>query len=267
MVKLVWFIDRPEKDIEGFESWYQDEHVAIGMRQEHLTRFRISRSFYPQPPFVARLTGSDQPRAYRFSEGYWRSMDDIRRCYVSVHGRAALADGFINRTAPSTPRPPSPVLAMEEEIFPVARRLGFDLWTGRYGGELPCKLFGFVRLEEQAGAEFDRRYGALAKGASEDPDLRGHVRAATLDEVVRPGRAMRWPPEGAEHFDRSVEYYFDDRSGLDRFCGSEWMGEALALLGEFAVAQTWDAARIQEVFYTADGDQPLEDSWKAFYPS
>jgi hypothetical protein len=265
MIKLLWFIDRPETDIAGFEQWYQDEHIPIGMRQDFLQRFRVCRSFYPQPPFVTRSSGSDLPRAYRFSEGYWTNMDDIRRCYVSVHGRAALADGMLNRTAPSEPRPPSPVLPMREESFPVLQGLSFDWQTGRYRGELACKLFGFVRLKDGAAEAFDAGYRALAAAAAADPDLGGHVVGHTLDEVVRPGRAAQWPPVGAESFDRSLEYYFDSRQAMDRFCESEFMTRLAPLMETFASAHIWDAAQIQEVFFTTKGQQPLEESWLSLY--
>jgi len=267
MIKLLWFIPQPEQDIEDFESWYQDELVPAGMRQEFLQRFRISRSFYPQPDFVVQATGSNIPRSYRFSEGYWQNVEDIRRCYLSVHGRAALADGRLNMAPPSTPTAPSPVLVTEEEVFPVAEELSFNLREGRYRGSLACKLFGFVRLRDGATETFDNRYRALASKASTNRDLRGHVLGHVVHETVRLGRIMQWPPIGAEHFDRTLEFYFESRESLDQYCSSQWMAEVVGLVEECAAAKTWDAAQFQEVFYTSIGRQPLEESWKELYRS
>ena len=265
MLKLLWFIPRPAQDIEGFEDWYQNQHVANGMRQELLQRFRICRSFYPQPAFVTQANGTDEPRAYRFSEGYWETVEDMRHCYVSPNGRAALSDGPLNILPGRTPATPQPVLVVEEEFFPVVQELSFHVPTGCYQHPLACKLFGFVRLREGRAAEFEARYKALAAKVADDPELRRHVLGRSLDAVIRPGRVVQWPPIGAEHYDRTLEYYFDSRESLDRFCASPWIGEVQALTGDLGEAIAWDAARIQEVFYTSKGDQPLEDSWKARY--
>lgn len=266
MLKLVWFISPPERDIENFEDWYQSEHVTNGMRQENLQRFRISRSFLPQPDFVKEKTGSATPRSYRFSEGYWNNLPEMQQCYVSPNGRAALADGALNIPPAKNPPKPQPVLIVEEQPFPTNDELGFNVRTGKYRAELACKLFGFVRLKKGTAAKFDKRYEALAGKVGSNADIRGHVLGRTQqDAVVRPGRVMQWPPAGAETFDRTLEYYFDSRAGMDRFCKSGVMGEITALVDEFAEASTWDATQIQEVFYTSRGDQPLEESWKALY--
>ena len=168
MLKLVWFIPRPE-DIEEFEDWYQNEHIPTGMRQEFLQKFRVSRSFYPQPAFVAEANGTKEPRSYRFSEGYWQTLEDIRRCYVSVHGRAALGDGTVNRPPPKVAPPPSPVLIVEEEILPVSRGRAFSILNGRYDAPLACKLFGFVRLPADKLAAFDARWALRFFGHYEPP--------------------------------------------------------------------------------------------------
>jgi hypothetical protein len=235
------------------------------MRQEFLQKFRVSRSFYPQPAFVAEANGTKEPRSYRFSEGYWQTLEDIRRCYVSVHGRAALGDGTVNRPPPKVAPPPSPVLIVEEEILPVSRGLAFSILNGRYDAPLACKLFGFIRLPADKLAAFDERYLALAEAASKEPLLRGHVLGRSQKEIIRPGRVMQWPPVGAEYFDRTVEYYFESPEDLDRFCATPWMGQAASLIDEFGEARAWDAAQIQEIFYTSIGQQPLEESWKALY--
>lgn len=267
MLKLLWFVQPPSNDLEAFERWYQDEHVPIGMRQERLQRFRINRSLYPQPSFVAEAMGDDRPAVYRFSEGYWLNADDMRHCYASVHGRAALADGTLNMRGTATPAKPTPVLVMQEEVFPVAEELAFNVRDGRYRGELACKLFGFLRLKDGAAGRFDQAYASLAREVAADPDLRGHSMSRAVDEIIRPGRLVQWPPVGADFYDRTVEFYFESPAALDRFAASPWMARAKALVDECAAERFWDATRIQEVFYTTTGDQPLEASWKALYPA
>ena len=265
MIKLVWFISQPTDNIEEWEQWYQDEHIPTGMRQERLQRFRVNRSFFPQPQFVKNCSGSDNPRAYRFSEGYWKTVEDIQHCYVSVHGRAALADSPLNFRPPSMPFPPTPVLVMEEESFKVERELCFNLGDGCYRAPLACKLFGFLRLDEPSLRRFDNSYCDLALSATRSAELRGHVLSRSINAVIRPGKAVQWPPPEAEWFDRAIEYYFECPEDLDRFCNSEYMGKVLSLCEDTTVVPTWNAVRIQEVFFTTSGDQPLEESWKALY--
>jgi hypothetical protein len=264
LIKILWFIHRPEQDIEGFERWYQDQHVPIGMRQELLQRFRISRSFYPQPAFVVRETGSAEPRAYRFSEGYWRSLDDVRTCYSSPNGRAALADGPLN-IGPLVGPAPRPTVLLQEEVLPVDRELDFDIREGGYRAPLACKLFGILRLKPGAAERFDAAVRDLAQAAGGHPDLRGQVLGRALDETVQLGRFAQIPPVGGERFDRTVEYYFESPQALDRFCAGETMGQVAALAKAEGEAVVWDAAQIQEVFFTSLGRQPLEAAWIDFY--
>src|SRR5204863_2248845 len=61
MVKLVWFITRPETNIAEAERMYQIGHVRRGMRQENLRSFRISRAFQPQPETLQTITGMNLP--------------------------------------------------------------------------------------------------------------------------------------------------------------------------------------------------------------
>ncbi|OJU08200.1 MAG: hypothetical protein BGO51_16155 [Rhodospirillales bacterium 69-11] len=154
---------------------------------------------------------------------------------------------------------------MEEEIFPIPEELAFNLREGRYRAPLACKLFGFVRLKNGKAEEFDRRYGALANAISSDGALRGHTLSRTLDAVIRPGRAVQWPPVGSEHFDRAVEYYFESPEAMGQFCAAGRLKGVTDLFSELGQACFWDATRIQEIFYTATGDQPLEENWKALY--
>lgn len=263
MIKILWFLHRPEVDVEGFEDWYQNEHVPIGMRQERLRAFRINRSLYPQPAFVVRETGSQMPRAYRFSEGYWPSMDDVRVCYSSPEGRAAIGHGPLN-IGPSTPATPRPTLFIEEEDLPVPTRLDFDIRAGAYRAPDACKLFGIFRMGGQAGA-WDTKIRELVKAAVGHPDLRGLVLGRGLPEVVKLGRIAQLPAVGAEVFDRTFEVYFESPAALDRFCASPAMQAIAQAAKARAEAVVWDACRIQEIFFTTLGRQPLEQSWLDLY--
>jgi hypothetical protein len=264
VIKILWFIHRPEQDIEGFERWYQNHHVPIGMRQELLQRFRINRSFYPQPAFVVGEMGSAEPRAYRFSEGYWQSLDDVRACYASPNGRAALSDGPLN-IGPLVGPTPRPTVLLREEALPVARELNFDIREGHYRAPLACKLFGILRLKPGSADRFDAGVRALSAACGQHPDLRGQVLGRGLDDVVQLGRFAQIPPVGGERFDRTVEYYFESPEALERFCAGEALDQVAALARSECEAVVWDAAQIQEVFFTSVGRQPLDAGWIDFY--
>jgi len=267
MIKFIWFIHRPLEDVEGFERWYQDEHVPIGMRQELLHRFRISRSLYPQPAFVARAMGTDEPRAFRFSEAWWRSVADAERCYTLPNGLAALADrsdGPLNQWPVVAPERRA-VVILQEEPLPVARALAFDVRAGRYRAEHARRLFGFLRLKPGAATPFDTGYRALAVEAATDPDLRGHTLGRELDAVIRIRRKAQLPPAGIERFQRVLEFEFESQDALERFCASPHMDRVAALTAETCDAVVWDAVEMQEVLYSVTGDQPLEPAWTALY--
>jgi len=155
MVKLVWFITRPETKIADAENMYQIGHVRRGMRQENLRSFRISRALQPQPESLQEITGSSLPPVFRFSEGYWDCFEDIQECYQSPNGLAALADGMLN-AIPRIPPTPLSVLLAEEEELPSGGRIAFDIFRARFVDPRPVKLFVFVKLRRGNAAEFDQ---------------------------------------------------------------------------------------------------------------
>jgi hypothetical protein len=258
LIKIVWFVPQPSADIEGFEHWYQKTHAPIGMRQEFLQRFRIARAWMPQPRFVQEANGDPVPPIYRLPEGYWHSMEDIHACYRSVHAMAALGDGALNAVTPPVPGPPRPVLFVRETELAAGGKLCFDPASGEYESAETTKLWAFVRLI--AGApEFDEAYGKIGEPPAV---LKRHVLGSCQDETVTLGRAAQWPPKGAERFDRTLEYYVDGPSQVEDFAATDFFKNVLKLLDERAERVLWVAVRIQETFYTREGDMPLEDGWK-----
>lgn len=263
MLKLVWFIPRPERDIQSAETLYQGQHVRRGMRQENLCAFRISRGLLPQPRSIQEMTGSAEPAVFRFSEGYWESFEDIEECYRSPNGLAALADGMLNAT-PRVPRGPLPVFVAEEQSFATEARLPFDIFRGAYADRQPAKLFLFVRLQAGAGPSFDDRYAALAEQVGHVARLGPHLLSRRLDLTVRLGQSVQWPSPEAERYDRIGEYYFPDEGALTAFVESALFQEIAGLCRELGEATLPVATEPQEVFFTTLGHQPLSEGWLAF---
>lgn len=264
MLKIVWFIPRPEADIDELEALYQGQHVRRGMRQENLRRFRINRALYPQPRVVCDLTGTDEPGSFRFSEGYWDSFEEIEECYRSPHGMAALADGMLN-ASPRVPRGPQPVFFAEEEEFETESRLQFDIFHGRYVEPAPTKLFLFVRLLADHERAFDLGYAAMAADLGKAAGLGPHVLSKRLDRRVVLGRASEWPPSGVETYDRVCEYYFRDVMHLEAFLGSARFAAVVSLARAHGDALLPVAAEPQEVFFTTTGNQPISRGLRELY--
>lgn len=263
MLKIVWFIPRPERDLEAAEGLYQDGHVRRGMRQENLQRFRINLALFPQPTGVQRLTGSAEPAVFRFSEGYWQDFAAIEECYRSPNGLAALADGMLN-AVPRVPAGPLPVLFGEEEEFPAASRLAFDSFSGRYVADRPAKLFLFVALGSGEAAGFDREYREFAPRLADVPGLGPHVLTRFLDLHLHIGSLLRWPPPGTQTYHRAGEYYFSSIDELERFTQSAAFDALVALAKRPGREVTVVAVEPQEVFFTTVGRQPLSKGWLDF---
>jgi hypothetical protein len=258
VIKIVWFVPQPSADLEGFEHWYQKTHAPIGMRQEFLQRFRIARAWMPQPAFVQQANGSELPPVYRLPEGYWQSMEDIHACYRSVHAMAALGDGVLNASTPPVPGPPQPVLFVRETELPAGGKLCFDPVSGTYESAETTKLWAFVRFKD-GGAGFDEAYQKLAGAPA---CLKRHVLGTCEEETVVLGRASRWPPATAERFHRTLEYYIDGPAQVDELASTDFFKGVQDLLAASAERVLWVAVRIQETFYTREGDMPLEEGWK-----
>jgi hypothetical protein len=264
VLKIVWFIPRPEQDIEELEALYQGQHVLRGMRQENLRAFRISRGLYPQPQAIREITGTAEPGSFRFSEGYWDTFADIEACYRSPHGLAALADGMLN-ASPRLPRGPQPVFFAAEQEFETRSRLQFDIFRGRYTQAAPVKLFVFVRLRRGSARAFDAGYAALAPEIGAVDGLGPHMLSRRQEHTLTLGRASQWPPAGVDCYDRVAEYYFPRQAATDAFLESPAFEAVASLAREHGQALLPVAAEPQEVFFTTTGQQPLSEGWRAFY--
>jgi hypothetical protein len=264
MVKLVWFISRPETNIAEAESLYQIGHVRRGMRQENLTSFRISRALQPQPAPLQEITDSSVPPVFRFSEGYWRSFEDIQECYRSPNGLAALADGMLNAVA-RIPSTPLSVLLAEEEELPSAGRIAFDIFSGRFVDRRPVKLFVFLKLREGTAAEFDREYRCVSTPIESLEHLGPHFISRTRPYSLPLGKARQWPPEDATYYERVLEYYFPAEDALVHFVSSEAFRQVMAVSRSYADSWLPIAAELQHVFFTTTGEQPLSAGWLKVY--
>jgi hypothetical protein len=260
MVKLVWFISRPETDIADAESLYQIGHVRRGMRQENLRSFRISRALQPQPESLQEITGLSVPPVFRFSEGYWESFEDIQECYRSPNGLAALADGMLN-ALPRIPPTPLAVLLAEEEELPSGGRIAFDIFRGRFVDPRPVKLFVFVKLRQGNATEFDKEYRRVSRPIELLEDVGPHFISRTRSYRLSLGKARQWPPEDAEYYERVLEYYFPAAERLAHFLSSEPFRQVMALTGSYSDGVLPIAAELQHVFFTTTGDQPLSTGW------
>jgi hypothetical protein len=264
MLKLVWFITRPETNITEAESMYQIGHVRRGMRQENLRSFRISRALQPQPESLQAITGLSVPPVFRFSEGYWESFEQIQECYQSPNGLAALADGMLN-AVPRIPPTALSVLLAEEEELPSRGRIAFDIFRGRFIDPRPVKLFVFVKLSRGNAAEFDQEYRRVSRPIEVLEDVGPHVISRTRPYRLPLGKARQWPPENAEHYERVLEYYFSSVDGLSRFLTGEPFRQVMALARSVADSFLPIAAELQHVFFSTTGDQPLSTGWLNVY--
>jgi len=262
--KLVWFISRPALDIREAEELYQIGHVRRGMRQENLRSFRISRSLYPQPNGLTAITGDPMPAAFRFSEGYWDSFEDIEECYRSPNGLAALADGMLN-ASPRIPVTPLPVLLADEESLPCKHRLAFDIFNGMFSDAQPTKLFLFLGIGEAELAAFDADYHSIAEEVGEFEALGHHVLSTTRPYNLSLGKARTWPPEDAPYYQRILEYYFPNLDALNEFVAGSSFGRVMSLANRTADAVLPVAAEPQHVFFTTTGAQPLSEGWLSLY--
>ena len=264
MLKLVWFISRPETNIAEAEPMYQIGHVRLGMRQENLRSFRISRALQPQPQPLQEITGASLPPVFRFSEGYWESFDDIEACYRSPNGLAALADGMLN-AVPRIPATRLPVLLAEEEELPSRGRIAFDIFRARFVDPRPVKLFVFVKLRRGNAAEFDQEYRRVSRPIELLENVGPHFISRTRPYRLPLGKARQWPPEDAEYYERVLEYYFPADERLAQFLSGEPFRQVIALTESYSDLFLPIAAELQHVFFTTTGDQPLSTGWLNVY--
>jgi uncharacterized protein (TIGR02118 family) len=103
IVKLVVIYPRP-KDVDAFESIYQNEHVPLAV-----TKLRGKTKIV-----ATRVLGSPQgtPPFYRIAEVHFSSMKDLESCAASDDGKEVLA----HAVSISSGGPPI-FLVAEEETF------------------------------------------------------------------------------------------------------------------------------------------------------
>jgi hypothetical protein len=260
MIKILWFVHRPEHDLAEAEANYQGQHVTRGMRQENLQRFRINRGLYPQPEAIAELNGTPLPPVYRISEGYWETWEAIQECYRSPNGLAALADGMLN-ARPTLPDQPRPVLFLSEQEMSSSQEPYFDIFNGRYVDPRPVKLFAIVRAKPGRSEDFDAAYADVWPLLARSSKLGRHVVSRSLDHTLHLGKSTQWPAVGAEKFERVLEYYFRSEEDLEAFLSSDGFTQLVAMLNDGAERTVYVVTEPQEVFFFSRGAQPLSAGW------
>jgi hypothetical protein len=262
MIKILWFVPRPERDLAESEAYYQNQHVTVGMRQENLQGFRINRGLYPQPQVIAKLNGSPLPPVFRLPEGYWETWEAIQECYRSPNGMAALADGMLN-ARPILPDQPRSVLFLSEEEMSGSQQPYFDIFNGRYVDPRPVKLFVIVRAKPGRSEEFDSAYADVWPLLARSSELGRHVVSRGLDQTLHLGKSTQWPPVGAEAFERVLEYYFRSEADLNAFLLTDGFNQLVAMLNDVAESTLYVATEPQEVFFFSRGAQPLSAGWQS----
>jgi uncharacterized protein (TIGR02118 family) len=106
IAKLVVIYPRP-KDVDGFESIYQNEHVPLA----------VTKLSGKTKIVATRVLGSPQgtPPFYRIAEVHFSSMKDLELCAASDNGKEVLA----HAVSISSGGPPI-FLVAEEETFTFA---------------------------------------------------------------------------------------------------------------------------------------------------
>jgi hypothetical protein len=262
MIKIFWFIHRPERDLAEYEAYYQSQHVTRGMRQENLQRFRINRGLYPQPEVIAKRNGTPLPLVYRFSEGYWETWEAIQECYSSPNGLAALADGMLN-ARPTLPNQPRSLMFLSEQDMSDSQQPYFDIFQGRYVDPRPVKLFAIVRAKPGRLPEFDPAYADVWPRLAGSSELGRHVLSRSLDYTLHLGESTQWPAVGSETFERVLEYYFRSEEDLNAFLLTDGFNELVAMLNDVAEKTLYVVTEPQEVFFFSRGAQPLSAGWQS----
>jgi hypothetical protein len=253
MIKVLWFLSVPAHlTVEQFEQWYLNTHTRIAKGMEGIRRYAINRALRRQPLFVGR----EQPLTHRIAEVWWDTIKAVEVCFNSPGGLADLGDGLSNLGVKSDTLPVT--LFVEETEYPAGEALGFNLTSGTYlGRDFLVKLFGLVRLPE--GVDLDTWYNHSASRIGQMPGLRKQVYGKVSPETIRIGHVITWPPGGKPAYDRVIELWFDSGEAIDMACASRQGKEFLDGLQQLGVTPDWVAMRNQELFFSFDAYQPLED--------
>lgn len=253
MIKVLWFLSVPAHlTVEQFEQWYLNTHTRIAKRMEGMRRYAINRALRRQPI----LTGRAQPLTHRIAEVWWDDLQAVETCFHSPGGLADLGDGLSNLGTKSETLPV--VLLVEESEYPVGEAIGFNLTSGTYlGRDFLVKLFGFVRCSE--GVDLDPWYDQAAPRVGQMLGLRKQVYGRVSPATVQIGHVITWPPGGTPAYDRVIELWFDSSEAIDMAGASRAGKELLEGLKQLGVAVDWVAMRNQELFFSFDAYQPLDD--------
>jgi hypothetical protein len=253
MIKVLWFLGIPSHlTVEQFEQWYLQTHTRIAKGMEGMRRYAINRALRRQP----LLVGREQPLTHRIAEVWWDNLKAVEVCFNSPGGLADLGDGLSNMGAREETLPVT--LFVEETEYPVGEAIGFNLTAGTYlGREFLVKLFGVVRVPE--GVDFDAWYLQAEPRIGQMMGLRKHVYGKVSPETIHIGHVITWPPGGQPAYDRVIELWFDSVEAIDMAFASRQGKELLQGLQEVGVTPEWVAMRNQELFFSADANQPLEE--------
>jgi uncharacterized protein (TIGR02118 family) len=253
MIKVLWFLSVPAHlTVEQFEHWYLNTHTRIAKGMEGMRRYAVNRALRRQPVFI----GKDQPLTHRIAEVWWDSVKAVEVCFNSPGGLADLGDGLSNMGFRGDTLPVT--LFVEETEYPASEAIGFNLTTGSYlGRDFLVKLFGFVRLAE--GIDFDAWYTDAASRVDQILGLRKQVYGTVSPETVRIGHVISWPPGGKPAYDRVIELWFDSVEAIDMAFASRRGKEFLEGLRQLGVTPEWVAMQNQELFFSFDANQPLEE--------
>ncbi len=286
MIKVLWFLNVPSHlTLEQFEDWYLHTHTRIAKGMEGMRRYAINRTQPRQPLFM----GAAQAPTHRIAEVWWDDLQAVETCFNSPGGLADLGDGMSNIGVHADSLPV--VLFVEETEYPASEAIGFNLTSGSYlGRDSVVKLFGLVRIPHDAPAElpdsppaasenseetaeniqevgqaarahiaFDGWYAQTSARVSQLMGLRKQVYGKVSSDTIQIGHTMTWPPGGAPAYQRVIELWFDSVEAIDMAFVSRQGKELLEGLQQQGVTLDWVAMRNQELFFSFDADQPLEE--------
>lgn len=253
MVKVLWFLGVPKHlTLEEFETWYLRTHTVIAKGMGGIRRYAINRALRRQPAFSRQ----DTLLTHRIAEVWWDSVRAVETCFNSPGGLADLGDGLSHMGLGGDVLPVT--LFVVEEEFPVSEPVGFNLTSGTYlGRDFLVKLFGFFRLPQEA--DLGDWYPEEANRIGRLPGLRKHIYGRVSREAVRIGRTITWPPGGKPAYDRVIELYFDSVEAIDMAFLSPQGKRVLEGFTQKGLQIDWVAMRNQELFFSQEANQPLEE--------
>lgn len=253
MVKVLWFLGVPKHlTLAEFETWYLRAHTVIAKGMEGIRRYAINRALRRQPMFIPQ----DALLTHRVAEVWWDSVRAVETCFNSPGGLADLGDGLSHMGFGGDTL--SVTLFVQEEEFPVSEPVGFNLTSGTYlGRDFLVKLFGFFCLPQET--DLGDWYTEAARGIGRLPGLRKHIYGRVSRETIRIGHTITWPPGDKPAYERVIELYFDSVEAIDMAFLSPQGRGVLESFVQKGLQINWVAMRNQELFFSQQADQPLEE--------